>query len=103
MLIVSTGDSLNEMSKPLFWDKKQDKLFRCLLKILFYPASYASDWWSGVFGIDPRRVRRHSFMKVDHEMFCTFILSVPLIQEEQVPVSGERLWSSTGYPTMVNH
>ena len=32
--------------------------------------------------------RQHSFVAVDHEIFSTVILSLPLIQEEQLPVSG---------------
>ena len=34
---------------------------------------------------------QHSFVKIDHEMFSTVILSLPLIQEGQLSVSGERL------------
>ena len=39
----------------------------------------------------PRRGRQHSFMKIDHEIFSTVILSLPLIQEGQLSVSGERM------------
>ena len=35
--------------------------------------------------------RQHSFVEIDHEIFSTFILSLPLIQEEQLSVSGERM------------
>ena len=55
-------------------------------------------WWSGVTaglgvsvicafgdqevtGFDPRQVRQHSFMEVDHEIFSMVILSLPLISE----------------------
>ena len=37
------------------------------------------------------RCRQHSFVKIDHEIFSTVILSLPLIQEGQLSVSGERM------------
>ena len=51
----------------------------------------ASDWRPGGRGIDPRRGRQHSFVEIDHEIFSTVILSLPLIQEGQLSVSGERM------------
>ena len=33
--------------------------------------------------------RQHSFVEIDHEIFSTAILSLPLIQEVQLSVSGE--------------
>ena len=51
----------------------------------------ASDWRPGGRGFDPRRGRQHSFVEIDHEIFSTFILSLPLIQEGQLSVSGERI------------
>ena len=35
--------------------------------------------------------RQHSFVKIDHEMFSMVILSLPLLQEEQLSVSDERM------------
>ena len=35
--------------------------------------------------------RQHSFVEIDHEIFSTVILSLPLIQEGQLSVSGERM------------
>ena len=60
------------------------------------PASVAqldapSDWRSGGRGFNPRRGRQHSFVEIDHEIFSTVILSLPLIQEGQLSVSGERM------------
>ena len=65
------------------------------LKVL-RPASVAqldtpSDWRPGGRGFDPRRGRQHSFVETDHEIFSTVILSLPLIQEGQLSVSGERM------------
>ena len=51
----------------------------------------ASDWKPGGRGFDPRRGRQHSFVEIDHEIFSTVILSLPLIQEGQLSVSGERM------------
>ena len=50
-----------------------------------------SDWRPGGRGFNPRRGRQHSFVEIDHEIFSTVILSLPLIQEGQLPVSGERM------------
>ena len=44
-----------------------------------------------VAGSNPRRGRRHSFVEIDYEIFSTAILSLPLIQEGQLSVSGERM------------
>ena len=50
-----------------------------------------SDWRPGGHGFDPRQVRQHSFVEIDHEIFSTVILSLPLIQEGQLSVSGKRM------------
>ena len=62
------------------------------------PASVAqldapSDWRPGGRGFNPRRGRQHSFVEIDHEIFSTVILSLPLIQEGQLSVSGERMYT----------
>ena len=68
-----------------------------LLAFLYtMPASVAqldapSDWRPGGRGFNPRRGRQHSFVEIDHEIFSTVILSLPLIQEGQLSVSGERM------------
>ena len=50
-----------------------------------------SDWRPGGHGFNPRRGRQHSFVEIDHEIFSMVILSLPLIQEGQLSVSGERM------------
>ena len=60
------------------------------------PASVAqldapSDWRPGGRGFNPHQGRQHSFVEIDHEIFSTVILSLPLIQEGQLSVSGERM------------
>ena len=62
----------------------------------FLPTSVAqldalSDWRPGGCGFNPCRGRQHSFVEIDHEIFSTVILSLPLIQEGQLSVSGERM------------
>ena len=62
----------------------------------YNPASVAqldapSDWRPGGRGFNPCRGRQHSFVEIDHEIFSTVILSLPLIQEGQLSVSGERM------------
>ena len=43
-----------------------------------------------VVGSTPRS-QQHSFVEIDHEIFSTVILFLPLIQEGQLSVSGERM------------
>ena len=50
-----------------------------------------SDWRPGGCGFNPRRSRQHSFMEIDHEILSMVILSLSLIQEGQLSVSGERI------------
>ena len=50
-----------------------------------------SDWRLGGLGFNPRRGWQHSFVEIDHEIFSMVILSLPLIQEGQLSVSGERM------------
>ena len=69
---------------------------RKIFKKKLEPASVAqldapSDWRPGGRGFNPRRGRQHSFVEIDHEIFSTVILSLPLIQEGQLSVSGERM------------
>ena len=52
---------------------------------------YTSDWRPGGRGFNPRRGRQHSFVEIDHEIFSTVILSLPLTQEGQLSVYGERM------------
>ena len=74
-----------------------DYLINCAsLNLHRTPASVAqldapSDWRPGGRGFNPRRGRQHSFVEIDHEIFSTVILSLPLIQEGQLSVSGERM------------
>ena len=71
--------------------------------VILLPASVAqldapSDWRPGGRGFNPRRGRQHSFVEIDHEIFSTVILSLPLIQEGQLSVSGERMCT-----ILINH
>ena len=69
----------------------------------YLPASVAqldapSDWRPGGHGFNPCRGWQHSFLEIDHEIFFTVILSLRLIQEGQLSVSGERMCT-----ILVNH
>ena len=44
-------------------------------------------WYADGRGFDPH-VRRHSFVEIGHEIISKTILSLPLIQERQVSVTG---------------
>ena len=35
--------------------------------------------------------QQHSFVEINHEIFSSVVLSLPLIQEGQLSVSGERM------------
>ena len=54
-----------------------------VLYMLPYGIEHAAIWYC--------RGRQHSFVEIDHEIFSTVILSLPLIQEGQLSVSGERM------------
>ena len=67
-----------------------------ILAYSWAPASVAhldapSDWRPGGCGFNSRRGRQHSFVEIDREIFSTVILSLPLIQEGQLSVSGKRM------------
>ena len=57
-----------------------------------------SDWRPGGRGFNPYQGQQHSFVVIDHEIFSTVILSLPLIQEGQLSVSGKRMCT-----ILVNH
>ena len=50
-----------------------------------------SDQRPGGRRFDPHQGRQHSFIEIDHEMFSVVILSLLLIQEGQLSVSGKRM------------
>ena len=67
-----------------------------VITALFLLASVAQldvpyDWRPGGHGFNPRRGRQHSFAEIDREIFSAVILSLLLIQEGQLSVSGERM------------
>ena len=68
----------------------------CLVTDDKMPASVAqldapSDWRPGGSRFNPHQGRQHSFVEIDPEIFSTVILSLPLIQEGQLSVSGARM------------
>ena len=65
------------------------------VKVLSPEFSHWGACRSGGCGFDPCWVQQHSFMQIDHEILFMVILSLPLIQEEQLSVSAERMCSST--------
>ena len=51
-----------------------------------------SDWRPGGRGFNPPLTgRQHSFVEIDYEIFTIVILSLPLIKEGHLSVSGERM------------
>ena len=51
---------------------------------------YASAWYVDGQGFDPH-VLQHSFVEIGHEIISTAILSLQLLQEGQLSVTGERM------------
>ena len=93
---------VNNVDRIAFCDPKlarvihQNKAVQLRIQNVLRPASVAqldapSDWRPGGRGLNPRRGRQHSFLEIDHEIFSTVILSLPLIEEGQLSVSGERM------------
>ena len=85
-MLYSSSNTSHQYKYSVYLDR--DKYYK--------PASVAqldapSDWRPGGRGFNPRRGRQHSFVEIDHEIFSTVILSLPLIQEGQLSVSGERM------------
>ena len=75
--------------------KQDDTLVPCV-EYIMKPASVAqldapSDWRPRGHGFNPCRDRQYSFVEIDREIFSTVILSLLLIQEGQLSVSGERM------------
>ena len=68
-----------------------EKVSTLITKHLFAVVTNSSNSSPGGRGFNPRRGRQHSFVEIDHEIFSTVILSLPLIQEGQLSVSGERM------------
>ena len=84
-------------------EARAKRLHPALMHELLRPTSVTQlnappDWRPGGRGFNTRRGRQHSFMEIDHEIFSTVILSLPLIQEGQLSVSGERMCA-----ILVNH
>ena len=69
-------------------------------RVMVFTLSIGWPWWLSrlLIWLVVRRLwfrpllgRQHSFMEIDHEILSTVILSLPLIQEGQLPVSVERM------------
>ena len=68
-------------------------IVRCLDRIIHVPVisrARSSVGYADGRGLDPY-VRLHSFVEFDHENISTAILAIPLFQERQLSVTGERL------------
>ena len=78
---------------PVTWTKWVAPCFHYLQYICmkYTDISYWVIIGKTLYHNSPRRGRQHSFVEIDHEIFSTVILSLPLIQEGQLSVSGERM------------
>ena len=89
----------NEYTQHMFLWRNKKNIYPHTL--IIRPASVAqldvpSDWRPGGRGFNPRRGWQHSFVEIDHEIFSTVILSLPLIQEGQLSVPRERMCTILG-------
>ena len=73
--------------------RKLNMMLQKLSRVSVAQLDAPSDWRPGGRGFNPRRGRQHSFVEIDHEIFSTVILSLPLIQEGQLSVPGERMYT----------
>ena len=89
MLLWRTGENYPLILKILLLNKSSADICQRPASVAQLDAPY--DWRPGGRGFNPRRGRQHSFVEIDHEIFSTVILSLPLIQEGQLSVSGERM------------
>ena len=95
----SAGQGLKDIDKMANrTDPDQTALFLlkniglyCLLMASVAQLDAPSDWRPGGRRFNPCRGRQHAFVEIDREIFSTVILSLPLIQEGQLSVSGERM------------
>ena len=55
-------------------------------------------WLSWRSQVQSRRGQQHSFVEIDHEIFSTVNLSLPLIQEGQLSVPGKRMCTILANP-----
>ena len=81
-----------KLSAYILGHERNTKMFTiCNLPASVAQLDVSSDWRSGGRGFNPRRSPQHSFVEIDHEIFSTVILSLPLIHEGQLSVSGKRM------------
>ena len=76
---------------PELWPLTQNLSDHILMPASVAQLDAPSDWRPGGRGFNPRRGQQHSFVEIDREIFSTVILSLPLIQEGQLSVSGKRM------------
>ena len=82
---------MNAASNQGFYNLQIVKLFSPGISLSHSLIHLKLTFDTGGRGFNPRRGRQHSFVEIDHEIFSTVILSLPLIQEGQLSVSGERM------------
>ena len=68
--------------------KLEIAVFFSLIMFFFF---FFFDYYFPILSLFIPLTSQHSFVEIDHEIFSTVILSLPLIQEGQLSVSGERM------------
>ena len=87
IIIAYNIEPVIDLGAPFYWrELRQTKRNETVAQL-----DAPSDWRPGGRGFNLRRGRQHYFVEIDYEIFYTVILSLPLIQEGQLSVSGERM------------
>ena len=83
---------LQTMTKtPAKFQKDQLKTVRGVASTSYPSHCVYGQMVEPVFGFDPRRGRQHSFAEIDRKIFSMVIISLLLIQEGQLSVSGKSM------------
>ena len=88
--LIKICESLTKITLKLY-QNSQKPLFKWTKLGLGGSVGCAVRQRPGGRGFNPHRGWQNSFMEIDHEIFSTVILFLPLIQEGQLSVSGERM------------
>ena len=89
------------MRSVMWWRRISNSISQNIpSQIFFVIQSDSQPWWlswilnrPGGREFKPRRGLQHSFVEIDDEIFSTVILYLLLIQEGQMSVSGERMFT----------
>ena len=80
-----------QLSREFYYYTARLLTFKRLVPVSVAQLDAPSDWRPGGRGFNPRRGQQQSFVEIDREIFSAVILSLLLIQEGQLSVSGKKM------------